>query len=375
MDWRKTVEFLGPRSLLLLGIIPLLVAAYFWILRRRRRFTVRYSSLALVREALPDQSRLRRHLPFAMFLLALASLLIAFARPVTIVSVPTDQTTIILAIDVSGSMRSTDIQPSRIEAAEAAALSFIQRQKSTQIGLVAFAGTSELIQPPTTDQEALQIAVDSLMVGRRTAIGSGILESLNAIAMVDKSVAPVPTDLSSGPTPTPVPHGYYAPDIIVVLTDGVSNTGPMPLDAAQQAADRGVRVYTIGYGTDSGYVPFGGGQNQGGGLFGQGGLFGGGGPFGGGSQQSGSRRGFGRGFGGGFRTGIDEETLKQIAAITGGSYYTATSADELNAVFRNLPTYLITKHEITEITVLFAAIGALLAGLAVALSLIWHPLH
>jgi len=345
------MNLLWPGFLLLLGLIPLIVAVYIWMLRRRRRFAVRYSSLALVREALPHQSRLRRHLPFALFLLALASLVIALGRPVSIVSVPTDQTTIILAIDASGSMRATDIQPSRLEAAEAAALSFIQRQRArTQIGIVAFARFAELIQPPTTDQEALQAAVQSLTTGRGTAIGSGILQSLDAIAEIDKSVAPSVSDTSSGVAPTPVPKGAYAPDIIVLLTDGVNTTGPLPLDAAQQAADRGVRVYTIGFGTENGTLPFGGRQPPGG-------LFGGG-------QQLGGR----------FRLGIDETTLKQIADMTGGAYYSASSAGELQNVFENLPTYLITKHETTEISVAFTAIGALLAAIAIGLSLVWHPL-
>ena len=247
------MDLLWPGFLLLLGLIPLIVAVYIWMLRRRRRFAVRYSSLALVREALPHHSRLRRHLPFALFLLALASLVIALGRPVAIVSVPTGQTTIILAMDVSRSMCSTDIPPNRLEAAKAAALSFIQRQKSsTQIGIVAFAGFAELIQPPTTDQEVLQDAVESLTTARRTAIGSGILKSLDAIAEIDQNVAPSVTGTSPGVAPTPVPKGAYAPDIIVLLTDGVSNAGPMPVDAAQQAADRGVRVYTIGFGTANG---------------------------------------------------------------------------------------------------------------------------
>jgi Ca-activated chloride channel family protein len=342
------MDLLWPWFLVLLGLIPLIVAVYIWMLRRRRRFAVRYSCLALVREVLPHQSRLRRHLPFALFLVALVSLVIALGRPVAIVSVPTDQTTIILAIDVSGSMRSIDIPPSRLGAAEAAALSFIQRQKSTtQIGIVAFSGFAELIQPSTTDQEALQAAVESLTTGRRTAIGSGILKSLDAIAEVDKNVAPSVSETSSGVKPTPVPHGAYAPDIVVLLTDEVSNTGSLPLDAAQQAVDRGVRIYTIGYGTANGSIPFGSGGQQ----------------FGGGRQ-----------FGGGFRTGIDGSTLKQIAVMTGGTYYSATSASELQNVFKNLPTYLITKHEIMEISVAFTAIGALLAAIAIALSLIWHPL-
>lgn len=360
------MDLLWPGYLLLLGLLPLLIAAYLWMLRRRRRFAVRYSSLALVREALAHQSRLRRHVPFALFLLALASLVLALSRPVAIVSVPTGQTTIILAIDVSRSMCSTDIQPSRLEAAEAAALSFIQRQRSTtQISIVAFAGFAEVIVPPTTDQEALEAAIESLTTGRRTAIGSGILKSLDAIAEIDKSVAPSVTDSSLGIVPTPVPRGAYAPDIIVLLTDGANNAGPQPADAAQQAVDRGVRVYTIGFGTAEGSdFPRCSPQLLGGGPL-DGGQFGGGG---------GGQFGGGGGGGGGFRRGIDEETLKRVADLTGGTYYSAESAGELQDVFQNLPTYLITRHETMEISVAFAALGALLAALAVGLSLRWHPL-
>lgn len=358
------MDLLWPWFLLLLGLIPLIVVLYILILRRRQRFAVRYSSLALVREALPRHSWVRRHLPFFFFLLGLTSLIMALVRPVAIVRVPTDQVTIILAIDVSGSMRSRDIPPSRLEAAEQAAITFIQHQKPyTQIGVVAFSSFAELIMPPTNDQEALQTAIQSLTVGRRTAIGSGILKSLDAIAEVDKAVAPSISDPSSGQKVVPVPPGDYVPDIIVLLTDGVSNIGMAPLDAAQQAVDRGVRVYTIGYGTANGSIPFGGGGFGGG--FGGGGFGGGG--FGGG--------GFGGGFGGGgFPTGIDDATLKQIASMTGGAYYTAQSAEELQSVFQKLPTYLITKHEVVELSVVFSALGALLAALAVGLALLWHPL-
>ncbi|HET7089030.1 MAG TPA: VWA domain-containing protein [Anaerolineae bacterium] len=353
------MALLWPGFLLLLGLVPLIVAVYIWMLRRRRHFAVRYSSLALVRAALPHPSRLRRHLPFALFLLALASLVIALGRPVAIVSVPTGQTTIILAIDVSRSMCSTDIEPNRLEAAKAAALSFIQRQPfGTQIGIVAFAGFAALIQPPTTDQEVLQDAIESLAPARRTAIGSAVLKSLDAIAEIDPNVAPSVTDTSPGVEPTPVPQGAYAPEIVVLLTDGASNVGPFPSEAAQQAADRGVRVYTIGFGTANEFNPFGGPRCQGGDPFGGGQPFGGGGQFG----------------GGGFRRGIDEATLKQVADMTGGTYYAAESADELQSVFENLPTYLILKHETTEISVAFTAIGALLAAMAIVLSQIWHPL-
>lgn len=341
------MSLLWPGFLLLLGLVPLIMGVYIWMLRRRR-VALRYSSLSLVRAALPRYSRLRRHLPFALFLLALTSLIVALGRPAQIVSVPSGQATIILTMDVSGSMRQVDIPPSRLKAAEEAALSFIQQQKSsTRIGLVAFAGYSELVQPPTSDQEALEVAVESLTTARGTAIGSGILEAIDAIAEIDPNVAPSVTGASSGSQPTPVPKGAYAPHIIVLLTDGVATTGPYPLDAAQQAADRGVRVYTIGFGTEAGSPGFGPG-----------------GSFGGGGQRG----------GGGFRRGIDEEMLKQIAELTDGEYYAASSADELLKVFQELPTYLITRHEVMEISVAFAALGALLVASAMSLSLLWHPL-
>jgi Ca-activated chloride channel family protein len=347
------MTLLWPGFLLLLGFIPLIVGVYIWMLRRRR-FAVRYSSLALIRQALPNRSHWRRHLPFALFLLALAGLVIALARPAAIVNVPTGRATIILAMDVSRSMCSTDIAPTRLEAAQAAALSFIRRQEaSTQIGIVAFAGYAELIQPPTSDQEVLEDVVMSLTTGRRTAIGSAILKSLDAIAEIDPNVAPSITSTAAGVTPTPATQGVYAPSIIVLLTDGASNQGPWPLDAAQQAVDRGVRVYTIGFGTE-----------HGGNMDCSGFLLGGSDPFGGGQQ-------FG---GGGFRRGIDEETLQKIADMTGGAYYSAESAGELQEVLRSLPTYLMTRNETMEISVLFAAIGALLAALAIGLSLLWHPL-
>jgi Ca-activated chloride channel family protein len=350
------MDILWPGFLLLLGLIPILIGIYIWGLRRRQRSVVRYSSLALVRDAIPRRSFLRRHLPFGLFLFALACLVIALSRPVMITREPTDQTTIILAIDVSRSMCSTDILPNRLEAAEAAALSFIQRQESkTQIGVVAFAGFAELIQAPTTDVEVLQTAIESLMTGRRTAIGSGILESLDAIAEIDSSIPPTGSGDLGDASPTPRPRGVYTPNIIILLTDGVSNSGPMPLDAAQQAADRGVRVYTIGFGTaNGGSFPRCPDQFYG-------------------SEPFGGRQG-GFGGGGGFRRGIDEATLMQIADLTGGTYQSAESAGELDKVFRSLPTYLIFKHGVVEISVVFTMLGALLAMTAIALGLIWRPL-
>lgn len=352
------MSLLWPGFLILLGLIPLLIAAYIWIQRRRRRFTVRYSSLSLVREAQPQYSRLRRYLPPALFLFSMAGLVVAMARPVSIVSVPTNKTTIIMAMDVSRSMCSTDIQPNRLEAAKAAASSFIQSQKpGTQIGLVAFAGFAEMIQPPTTDQKMLQDAIESLTTGRRTAIGSAILKSLDVISEIDPSIAPSVDEFSSAAAPPPVTPGAFAPHIIVLLTDGASNAGPLPVDAAQQAVDRGIRVYTIGFGTErGGEMPNCSPQYQG-------------------AEPGAHSGGFGGGFAGGrFRRGIDEETLKQVAAMTDAEYYSAESADELVKAFDNLPTYLIAKSEVTEVSFAFAGVGALLAAAAIVLSLLWNPL-
>ena len=349
------MQLLWPGSLFLLALIPLLIGIYIWILRRRKRFAVRFSSLVLVRQANPQHSAWRRHLPFALFLVALASLVVAMSRPVSIVTIPTDQTTILLSIDVSLSMRSQDIQPTRLDAAKSAAESFIQRQRSsTQIGLVAFAGFAELVHIPTTDQESLLASVESLTTGRRTAIGSGILRAIDAISEVDSNVAPSVIDPSAPDTAVPVAPGAYVPDIIVLLTDGVSNSGPSPIEAAQQAVDRGIRIYTIGYGTPNGTLSLNDIRPQDGGGFG--GFFGGG------------------AGGGRIRTAIDEATLKEIAKMSGGEYYSATSAAELNNVFRSLPTYLISKHDVIEISVFFAAIGALFAAAAIALAMIWHPM-
>jgi Ca-activated chloride channel family protein len=344
------MSLLWPGFLLLLGLIPLLIALYAWLLRRRRRYAVRYSSLSLVREALAGQSRWRRHVPFALFLLALACLALALTRPITVVQVPTNETAIILAMDVSGSMCSTDIPPNRLAAAQAAALGFIERQPAgTRIGIVAFAGFAQLIQPPTTDRAALDAAINGLNVGRGTAIGRGIVEGLAAIAEVNDTVAPPVREGEVVAGTGLAPAAGFAPEIIVVLTDGVTTTGMDPVLAAQQAAERGVRVYTIGFGTANGSGSSCGRQFGGSGF---------GGGFGGG--------GFG---GGGFRRGIDEAALEQIAEITDGAYYAASSAGELQSVFADLPLTFSTRGEVMEISVAFAAIGAVAAAAAVALSL------
>jgi Ca-activated chloride channel homolog len=347
------MNLLWPGFLYLLLLIPLLIAIYIWVLRKRRRFAVRYSSLALVREAVAKQSALRRHIPFGLFLLALASLVLTLGRPVATVLIPSNKATVILAIDVSLSMCSTDIPPNRLAVARDAALSFVQKNNSdSQIGIVEFAGFAELIQPPTSDVGSLENAINYLAPARRTAIGSAILRSLDAISEVDDRVAP--SDISSGAgTPQQIPE-EFSPHIIVLLTDGASNAGPLPIIAAEQAMERGVRVYTIGFGTRDNTSPMNCQDDD---------------PFSGFNMPF-----FGGGGGGGFHREIDEDTLRQIANMTGGQYYLATSASELLKVFRSLPTYVISTPETTEIGVFFTAFAALMIILAAVLAMRWHPL-
>ena len=221
-----------------------------------------------------------------------------------------------------------------------------------------------MVQAPTNDQDLLLSALQSLLTGRRTAIGSGLLSALDAISEIDPSVAPATIDGRAGTPVTPVPQGAYAPDIVVLLTDGANNTGPEPADAAQQAADRGVRVYTIGFGTAEG------------GAFDPGCAAA--------VRRSRTRRRVpGRrrrrwwwqgGQPGGFRRGIDEATLQQVATATGGTYYPAESADQLQQVFEKLPTTLITKHETVEVGVAFVGLAALLLAVAFLLGRAWRPL-
>jgi len=272
----------------------------------------------------------------------------ALARPRDTVTLPSDNATIILAIDVSRSMCSVDIAPNRLEAAKQAALEFVNAQnENTQIGVVAFAGYAVVVQPPTSDRDLLTSAIQNLTTARRTAIGEGILVSLDAISEIDDSVV----SPYSGISPAPVPEGYYTPSIIVLLTDGVSTSGTLPLDAAQYAAVQGVRIYTIGFGTTNNNAPMICGLT---------------------SNESFQLNPFFSG--GAFRREIDEDTLKQVSEMTGASYRLAESASELQDVFDTLSTQLLTVTETVELSAIFAALAALLLVLAILFSIVWNPL-
>ena len=359
------VTFLWIGLLALVLLVPILVAVYLWSQRRRRPVAARYSSLSLIRAARPGASRLRRHLPFTLFAAGVAALVIALGRPVVVLSVPANQATIILAMDVSGSMCSTDIDPTRLEAAEDAAVAFVTSQSSgSEIGLVAFSGLAAVIQPPTNDQQALVDAIRSLTTGRRTAIGSGILASIDAIAEVDPNVARA---ILPGRPGTPArscrrgrvrPRRRRAPHRRREQRRHPA-AGRGPAGGRSWGARVHDRVRDGGRAAELDAIcrqQFIGREPAGAGGFG----------FGGG--------GFGGGGGGGFRRGIDEDTLKAVANLTGGEYYPAESANELEQVFRDLPTTTITKAEPVEVSAGFVGLGAVLAAMALLLGRAWRPL-
>ena len=335
-----------PWALLAFLVIPLVFVVWWLTRRRRRRAVVRVTSIALVRTAVPGRSRWRRRIPVALLTLGLAVLAVGAARPQATVPVASPSATIMLTLDVSGSMCSTDVKPNRITAAEHAASAFIQSQAGgPRIGLVAFASTAVVLVPPTTDTKQLLSALGGLTTSFGTAIGEGIVTSLDAIAQVDPSVAPTGAAVSRGR------GAGYADDVIVVLTDGSNNRGIAPQTAALQAADRGVRVFTIGYGTDH-PAPLECGSGQFGGF--------GGGSFGGGPGGAGNP------------FDADYGALMQISRTTGGTFYRAQDADQLSRALAKLPAAFTIVRKHMDIAPWFAAGGGLLIAAAVALSLWWN---
>ena len=278
-------------------------------------------------------------------------------------SVPFARTSVVLAIDVSGSMCATDVKPNRLAVAQDAAREFVEDQpKDVRMALVVFSGFAELGVPPTTDHKALVNAIESLTTGRGTAIGAAMLKGIDAIAEANPNVPPVGDAPADGPPPPAAPAAPgatgYVPDIIVLLTDGASNRGIEPLDAVPYAVERGVRVFTIGFGTENPAERSCTRAQLGGGFDNQfGGLGGGGGGFG----------------GGGFQGRADLPTLQAVAKQTGGTFKKAEDADQLREVFADLPKDVATQKQPTEITWLFAALGALLAAAAIAGSMRWSP--
>jgi Ca-activated chloride channel family protein len=340
------MTFIWPEMLWLLGALPLLVAAYLLVLRRRKKFALRYASLDIVKEAMGTGLGLRRHVPPLVFLLALAILVVAIARPQATVTLPSQHETVIMAMDVSGSMRATDVEPNRLVAAQNAAKQFINEQpENVRIGIVAFAGTATVAQAPTRNKEDLIAAIDRFQLQRATAIGSAILVSLATIFPkdgIDVATFAYPDTGKKGAGPDgpgrkdaikPVPPGSYTSAVIILLTDGQRTTGPDSIQAARLAADKGVRIFTVGVGTTEGKIV---------------------------------------GFEGwSMHVRLDEETLKTIADLTRGEYFYAGTAIDLKKVYQTLNAKLVLETKKTEITALFSAAAALLAAIAALLSLLW----
>ncbi|HET6483179.1 MAG TPA: VWA domain-containing protein [Actinoplanes sp.] len=344
------MSFSWPWALIAFLAVPLLLAIRWWLNRRRKRAAVTVSSVALIRAALPGRTSWRRRIPVFLFLAGLLSLGAALARPHASISTPSNSTSILLAIDVSGSMCSTDVQPNRFTVATAAAKEFIEKQQDgTRIGLVAFSGIAGLLVSPTTDKDALLDAIGTLRTARGTAIGQAILTSIDAIAENNPRVAATGVELSA-----PGQLGDFEPDTIVVLTDGSNTTGVDPVTAAEQAAARRVRVYTIGFGTTT-PAPMVCTADQ----------IGGDSPFGGG-------QGWGGGRGGGRNQEIDEEALTQVADTTGGRYFRAEDADQLVDVLTDLPREFNLRKQNVEITFWFVLAAAALVLTGVGLSLWWN---
>jgi Ca-activated chloride channel family protein len=354
------MSFTWPWALTALLAAPVILGVAWWSRRRRRRAAVRVTSVVLVRAAVPGRSRWRRRIPAALLAVGLVVLGVGAARPQRSEAISANATTILLALDVSSSMCSTDVSPNRITAAEKAAADFIKAQPGgSRIGLVAFAGVAGLLVPPTDDTDKLLAALKGLTTSRGTAIGQAILSSIDAIAQYDPSVAPTGVKVTASAATT-----SYAGDVIVILTDGANTQGVLPATAAEQAAARRIRVYTIGFGTttpapmvcDSSQVGTGAGGFSGGGG---GGGFGGPGGFGG-------RDAPGRG------RDIDEAALQQVASTTGAHYYRAENADQLKTALANLPHTITVSHQKVDLAADFAGLGGFLVALAIGLSLWWN---
>ena len=353
---------LGSPYLLMLSLAGIgLLGAYLWWLRRGRRTTTSFSSLGLLRDAASGQKPWRRHVPVVLICLALVALGVGAARPTVTMTVPSNDATVILALDVSGSMCNTDVTPNRLAAAQTAVRNFLQAQKSsgTKFGLVIFSGQAQLAVAPTTDVEQLLTAINGMTTGRGTVIGSAILTAVDAIAEIDPHVSPTDTSSPSETPTTTVTPATPVPEIVVLLTDGANTRGVTPQQAAVQAAERGVRVYPIGFGTTSPKsMACTAAQVSNGGF---GGGFGGGGGRGGGGA-------------GGQALIADNGALQEVAQITGGEFFSAASSDQLNTVLDNVRSRLGTVKQEVDISAGFAVLGSLLLLGAALVTLRRNPL-
>jgi Ca-activated chloride channel family protein len=338
------MTLLWPDWLWTLLLLPALVLLYLRLLARRKKHSVRLASVAIVRQALGSGPGWRRHVPPLLLLGALALLLVATARPVVKLKLPARDQTIILAMDVSGSMRATDVKPNRMVAAQEAAKAFAASlPRNVRIGVVSFAGTAAVVQAPTHSREDVVAAIDRFQMQRATAIGSGLILSLATLFPDEgidlsqitgaRAMPASPEEKKEKKPFVPVEPGSYSSAAVILLTDGQRTTGPDPMEAAKMAAERGVKVFTVGIGT-----------------------------------KTGETIGF---EGWSMRVKLDEETLKAISTATRANYFYAGTAEDLKQVYQGLSSRLVVETKETEVSALFAAAGALLVVLAAGLSVWW----
>jgi Ca-activated chloride channel family protein len=337
------LTFLWPRLLWLLLALPLGMLFYWAVVRRRRQVAQQLASLETV--GAEGSVRWRRSLPPLLWLLALAALLLAVARPQATITLPSRVETIIIALDMSGSMKATDVAPTRMVAAREAATAFVNEQPdSVRIGVVGIAAAAAVVQSPTTKREDILAALERLEPQRGTALGSGLVISLDTAmpaARIDvdgfinpSKDRPRPIDKPNDDEEKSIAPGENTSVAIVLLSDGQSNVGPEPQKAAELAARHGVLIYTVGMGTPEGVIVKVDGWSM--------------------------------------RTRLDEESLQKIASTTHGEYFRAADAKDLKKIYRTLGAKLaFEKQRPTEVTAVFAGLGAVLATLAALLSMVW----
>jgi Ca-activated chloride channel family protein len=330
------VSFIWPAMLALLLLLPVGVLIHRRLGQRRLLRLAAYAGLGVT---VPEAGAARRagwarRVSAGLILLALALMVVALARPQTAVSTPRLESTVILAFDVSGSMAADDMEPTRMEAAKAAARSFVERQPTdVRIGVVAFSDGGLSVHAPSNEQAEALAAINRLVPTRGTSVGQGILAALNTIAADQAPVDYYTNRPSPSPSPTPVPEGTHIAAVIVLLTDGENNQSPDPLLAAHAAADRGVRVHTVGIGSTTGVT----------------------------LQVNGFT----------VHTQLNEPALQQIAEITDGTYFKAENAQDLNSIYDNLDSELVIEPQMTEVTAIFAGASLLLLLVGALSSLVW----
>jgi Ca-activated chloride channel family protein len=343
------MNFLAPQFLLGLLLIPVAIGFYLWAQRRRSKYAVRFTNLALLSNLTPRRPSWRRHLPSVLYLGAIAALLIGLARPTMVLQVPREDATVILTMDVSGSMRATDVSPTRLDAAKASALSFVdQLPENVRVGVVAFASEPVTLVTPTTDRVQIKSAINSLTARDGTAMGDALMQVLDIADKVQQEGAETP-DATAAPNASAAPNPSASPDpsaapaskplvAAILLSDGANSVGQaQPLDAAQRAKTMGVPIYTIGLGTPDGTVDVQDNLGQTVTL----------------------------------NVPPDTETLKQIASITGAQAFDAPTAAQLASVYDNLQSRIGYTEQRQEVTFALVGAGLLLVVLGAGLSAVW----